>query len=72
MHSPDNADSLGYCVYPDRARLCREPRMPDRGRCADHWELCLVVKGDGAVCGKRRCGVPKHKRVTAAATAPSS
>lgn len=66
-HSPENADALGRCVYPDRTRLCREPRVAGRDRCADHLEVCLVVKRDGAVCGMRHCGVPKHKQVTAAA-----
>lgn len=61
-HSPENADALGRCVCPDRARLCREPRVPGKDRCADHVEVCLVVKRDGTVCGMRRCGVPKHKR----------
>ncbi|MEU4486632.1 hypothetical protein AB0H94_17395 [Streptomyces purpurascens] len=66
-HSPENADALGRCIYPDRGRLCRDPRLPGRDRCAHHFELCLVIKRDGRVCGMRQCGVPKHKQVTATA-----
>lgn len=68
-HSPENADALGRCIYPDRARLCREPRVPDRDRCTRHLELCLVVKRDGTVCGRRRCSVPKHKQIATAEAA---
>lgn len=65
-HSPANADALGRCIYPDRSRLCREPRVPGRDRCAGHVKLCLVAQLDGTVCGRRSCGVPKHKRIAAA------
>ncbi|MCX4862136.1 hypothetical protein [Streptomyces canus] len=71
-HSPENADALGRCVYPDRGRLCRERRLSGRDRCAHHIEVCLVVKRDGKLCGMRSCGVPKHKQVTAMAAAEAA
>lgn len=69
VHSPANADALGRCIYPDRGRLCREPRVLGRDRCARHVELCLVVQLDGSVCGRRSCWVPKHKRIAEASAA---
>ncbi|MFB6635350.1 hypothetical protein ACFCWY_36210 [Streptomyces sp. NPDC056362] len=65
-HSPANAAALGRCVYTDRPRLCRGPRVQGKDRCAGHVELCLVIQLDGTVCGRRTCKVPKHKRMAEA------
>lgn len=62
-HTPERAADLGRCTWTaaETARICRSAPAPGDDRCEVHAAYCRAVKGNGAVCNRRHCSVPKHR-----------
>lgn len=64
LHTPERAADLGRCTWagPGDARICRSAPLEGHDRCRGHVACCRAVKGDGTVCNRRDCRVPKHRQ----------
>lgn len=66
LHTPERAGDLGRCTWsgPGAERICRSAPLEGDDRCERHAECCRAVKGDGKVCNRYHCRVPKHRQAS--------
>ncbi|GAA2614957.1 hypothetical protein GCM10010304_80110 [Streptomyces roseoviolaceus] len=71
LHVPERAADLGRCTWagPAAQRICRSAPLDGDDRCKDHVANCRAVKGDGTVCNRPHCRVPKHRQASASESA---
>ncbi|WP_128380446.1 hypothetical protein [Streptomyces cavernae] len=67
LHIPERAADLGRCTWagPGAQRICRSAPLEGDDRCTEHAARCRAVKGDGEVCDRPDCRVPKHRQAPA-------